>query len=405
MIDVKRVRQDFPIFEQKVNGKTMVYLDNAATSQRPLQVIQAMNEYYLRYNANVHRGVYSLSERATKEYEGVREKVAEFINAKSPEEIVFVKNTTEGINLVAHSWGRLNVKKGEKILITEMEHHSNFVPWQILAGEKEACLDFIKISDEGLLMTKCLESMGKKTRIVSITHASNVLGTINPVTKITRLAHEVGAIVLVDAAQSVPHMPVDVQEVDCDFLAFSGHKMLGPTGIGVLYGKKSLLNEMEPFMSGGDMISEVHFGDKAKWNETPWKFEAGTPNIAGTIGLGAAIDYLNKIGMKDVREHEKDLTKYALKEMAKIEGAEVYGPKNSELRAGVVAFNLQGIDPHDLASILDSEGISIRAGHHCAQPLMDRLNLRTTARASFYIYNTKEEVDALMDVLRRLGRS
>ncbi|NWG09113.1 MAG: cysteine desulfurase [Nitrososphaerales archaeon] len=403
-MDVKKVRQDFPIFKQKVHGKLLIYLDNAATSQRPLQVIQAMNEYYLMYNANVHRGIYSLSEKATKEYEEVREKVAEFINAKSPEEIIFVKNTTEGINLVAHSWGRSNVKKGEKILITEMEHHSNFVPWQILAEEKEACLDFIKMDDEGLLMTECLERMDEETRIVSITHASNVLGTINSVREITRLAHKVGAIVLVDAAQSVPHMPVDVQEIDSDFLAFSGHKMLGPTGIGVLYGKKGLLDGIEPFMSGGDMISEVHFGDNAKWNETPWKFEAGTPNIAGTIGLGAAIDYLNGIGMKDIREHEKDLTGYALKEMVKIEGAEVYGPKDSELRAGVVAFNLRGIDPHDLASILDSEGIAIRAGHHCAQPLMDRLGLRTTARASFYIYNTKEEVDALTNVLKRVRR-
>ncbi|MGQ9718379.1 MAG: aminotransferase class V-fold PLP-dependent enzyme [Nitrososphaerales archaeon] len=404
-MDVKKVRQDFPIFEQKVHGKPLIYLDNAATSQRPLQVIQAMNEYYLMYNANVHRGVYTLSEKATKEYENVREKVAKFINAKSSEEIVLVKNTTEGINLVAHSWGKSNVKNGDKILITEMEHHSNFVPWQILAEEKEARLDFIKMNDEGLLMTKSFGSMGKETKIVSITHASNVLGTINPVREITRLAHEDGAIVLVDAAQSVPHMPVDVQEMDCDFLAFSGHKMLGPTGIGVLYGKKDLLDKMEPFMSGGDMISEVHFGDKAKWNETPWKFEAGTPNIAGAIGLGVAIDYLSRIGMKDIREHEKDLTWCTLKEMAKIEGAEVYGPKDSELRAGVVAFNLRGVDPHDLASILDSEGIAIRAGHHCTQPLMDRLSLRTTARVSFYIYNTKEEVDTLIDVLRRLGRS
>ncbi|MEM3437492.1 MAG: cysteine desulfurase [Nitrososphaerales archaeon] len=399
-IDVEKIRQDFPIFNQNIKGKPFIYLDNAATSQRPSQVINAMNNYYHMYNATIHRVIYEFGEKATDAYEEAREKVAKFISA-SPEEVIFVRNTTEAINLVAYSWGRSNIKEGDKILLTVMEHHSNIVPWQILTKEKKARLEFIDIDDEGLLKMDDFEKFtNEEIKFMGLVHVSNVLGTINPVKKIVNYAHKNGALVLVDAAQSVPHMPVNVREIDCDFLAFSGHKMLGPTGIGVLYGKRELLENMDPFLTGGDMIKEVHLRE-ASWEELPWKFEAGTSNIAGAIGLGAAVDYLNNIGMEKVREHEKELTKYALDKMMSIKGISIYGPKNVEVRGGVISFNLGDIHPHDIASILDSEGIAIRAGHHCAQPLIERLRLVGTARASFYIYNTEWEIDYLVNALEK----
>ncbi|MEM3382465.1 MAG: cysteine desulfurase [Nitrososphaerales archaeon] len=400
-IDVEKIRKDFPIFNQKIKGMPYIYLDNAATSQRPNQVIKAMNDYYQMYNATIHRALYELGEKATDAYEESREKVAKFINA-SPEEVIFVRNTTEAINLVAYSWGRSNIKEGDKILLTVMEHHSNIIPWQLLAKEKKAHLEFIDIYDNGLLkMDEFEKFIGEGIRFMSLVHVSNVLGTVNPVKKMVDYAHKNGVLVLIDAAQSAPHMPVDVHDIGCDFLAFSGHKMLGPTGIGVLYGKRELLENMGPFLGGGDMIKEVHLRE-ASWNEIPWKFEAGTPNIAGAIGLGAAVDYLNNIGMENVKEHEKELTKYALDKMMRIKGINIYGTKNVELRGGVISFNLGDMHPHDLASILDNEGISIRAGHHCAQPLMDRLGVVGTARASFYIYNTEWEIDYLVNSLEKV---
>ncbi|MCP8308813.1 MAG: cysteine desulfurase [archaeon] len=399
-MDVEKIRQDFPIFEQRFKGKPLIYLDNAATSQRPNQVVDAMNKYYQVYNATIHRCVYKLGEEATNAYEEAREKVAKFINA-NPEEIIFVRNATEAINLVAYSWGRSNIREGDKILLTLMEHHSNIVPWQLLAKEKKAHLEFVDIDDEGLLKIDDFEKfMNEEIKFMGLVHASNVLGTINPVKEMVNYAHKNGALVLVDAAQSVPHMPVDVHEIGCDFLAFSGHKMLGPTGIGVLYGKRELLEKMNPFLGGGDMIREVHLRE-ASWDDLPWKFEAGTSNVAGAIGLGAAVDYLNKIGMKNVREHEKELTKYALDKIVEIKGIRIYGPKDINVRGGVISFNLGDIHPHDLASILDDEGIAIRAGHHCAQPLMERLGVNGTARASFYIYNTEGEVDSLVNSLEK----
>ncbi|MCP8316762.1 MAG: cysteine desulfurase [archaeon] len=399
-MDVEKIRQDFPIFYQKFKGKPLIYLDNAATSQRPNQVVDAMNDYYQRYNATIHRAVYELGEEATNAYEGAREKVAKFINA-NPKEIIFVRNATEAINLVAYSWGRSNIREGDKILLTLMEHHSNIVPWQLLAKEKRARLEFVDIDDEGLLKMDDFEKfMNEGIKFMGLVHASNVLGTINPVKEMVNYAHKNGTLVLVDAAQSVPHMPVDVHEIDCDFLAFSGHKMLGPTGIGVLYGKRELLEEMNPFLGGGDMIREVHLRE-ASWDDLPWKFEAGTSNVAGAIGLGAAVDYLNKIGMKNIREHEKELTRYALDKMTKIKGIRIYGPKDVKVRGGVISFNLGDIHPHDLASILDGEGIAVRAGHHCAQPLMERLGVNGTTRASFYVYNTEREVDSLVNALEK----
>lgn len=402
-IDVEKIRQDFPIFNQKIRGRPYIYLDNAATSQRPKQVIDAMNDYYQMYNATIHRAIYKLGEKATEAYEGAREKVAKFINA-SPEEIIFVRNTTEAINLVSYSWGRSNIREGDKILLTVMEHHSNIVPWQLLAKEKKAHLEFIDIDDEGLLKMDDFEKfMNEEIKLMGLVHVSNVLGTINPIKEMVNLAHKNGALVLVDAAQSVPHMPVDVREINCDFLAFSGHKMLGPTGIGVLYGKRELLEDMDPFLGGGDMIKEVHLRE-ASWDELPWKFEAGTSNVAGAIGLGAAVDYLTNIGMRNVREHEKELTKYAIDKMVGIKGISIYGPKNIESRGGVISFNLGDIHPHDIASILDNEGIAIRAGHHCAQPLIERLGVVGTARASFYIYNTEREVDYLVNALEKVKK-
>lgn len=399
-LDVDTVRQDFPVLHQEVHGKALVYLDNAASSQKPHSVIEALDEYYRLHNANVHRGIHSLSERASQAYEEARRKVAHFIKARSPKEVVWTRNTTESINLVAYSWGRANIGPGDEILLTEMEHHSNLIPWQFLADAKGAVLRFIPVTDDGFLELDRLDGLlTERTKLVSIVHMSNVLGTVNPVAEIGRRAHAVGAKVLVDGAQSVPHLPVDVQALDCDFLAFSGHKMCGPTGIGVLYGKRELLEAMPPFLGGGDMIKEVYL-ESATWNELPWKFEAGTPSIAQAIGLGYAVDYLASIGMEAIHQHEQQLARYALESLSRVDGLVLYGPP-AENRGGVTTFNLPGIHPHDVATILDGEGVAIRAGHHCAQPLMRRYNVAATARASFYLYNTQEEIEILIRALEK----
>ena len=400
-INISKIREDFPILKRTVNGKPLVYFDNAATSQKPNYVLNAMDEYYRNKNANIHRGVHKLAEEATIAYEETREKVSKFVGARHSEEIVFVRNATEGLNLIAMTWGRMNIKKGDKIVLTIMEHHSNIVPWQMLGKETGASIEFIEIDSEGRLREdEVKEKIDAATKVVAVTQASNVLGTINAVDQIGREAHRVGALYVVDAAQSVPHMPVNVKEIDCDFLVFSGHKMLGPTGIGVLYGKKQVLENTPPFLGGGEMIREVHTHE-ATWKDIPYKFEAGTPNAAGAIGLGAAIDYLKKIGMKQVHDYEKELTAYALEKISKVGGITTYGPKDPTSRVGVIAFNLGDIHAHDLASILDEEGIAIRSGHHCAQPLMEYLDVPATSRASFYIYNTKEEVDILISALEK----
>jgi cysteine desulfurase/selenocysteine lyase len=400
-VNVPRIREDFPILKLRINGKPLIYFDNAATSQKPKVVIEALERYYREYNANIHRGIHKLAEEATIAHEDARDKVAKFINANRTEEIVFVRNATEAINLVAYSWGRANIRTGDKIVLSIMEHHSNIVPWQLLAKEKNAKIEFIKIDREGFLVQDEIRRMiDEKTKLVCVTHASNVLGTINPVNEIAKVAHRCGALLLVDAAQSVPHMHVNAKEMDCDFLVFSGHKMLGPTGIGVLYGKSKHLENMPPFLGGGEMIREVHTTG-ATWKELPYKYEAGTPNIAGAIGLGAAIDYLRKIGMENVHEYEKEITSYALLKMSQVEGLIPYGPGDVNQRVGVVSFNLGDIHAHDLASIMDEEGVAIRSGHHCAQPLMEFLNIPAAARASFYIYNTKEEVDVFINVLEK----
>src|SRR5712692_4690652 len=400
--NVEKIREDFPILKRVTDGKPLVYLDNAATSQKPEQVIETLDRYYREYNANIHRGIYKISEEATAAHEEARAKVARFINAQSSDEIVFVRGTTEAINLVAHSWGRSNISLGDGIMLTEMEHHSNIVPWQLLAKEKTASLKYVGLSDDGILLKnefqQHLENDGVK--LFSVTQVSNVLGTINPVRELVREAHKHHCHVLVDAAQSVPHMPVDVQDLDCDFLAFSGHKMCCPTGIGVLYAKKKLLEEMPPFHGGGEMIREVHQYE-ASWKEPPYKFEAGTVNIEGGIGLGSAVDYLSKIGMRNIRLHEKEVTSYALETLSKIKGMKVYGPMDPMVRAGVVSFNLGDIHSHDMASLLDEDNIAVRSGQHCAQPLHERFDIPSTTRASFYLYNTQAEVDALESSLRR----
>ena len=402
-LNVEEVRADFPILSRMVHGKSLVYLDSAATAQKPQQVIDAVTDYFSRYNANVHRAIYELGEEATREYEGAREKVAQFIHARSPNEIVFTKSTTESINAIAYGWGLKGpLKRGDEIVSTVMEHHSNHVPWFFVQDHKGVKMHWVDIDDEGQLrMEQYKEYLGDRTKVVTVTMCSNVLGTINPVREICAMAHEVGAIAVVDAAQSVPHMAVDVQAIDCDFLAFSGHKMLGPTGIGVLYGKEDRLNEMEPFLGGGEMIREVHLGH-AEWNDVPFKFEGGTPNMAGAIGLGTAVDYLSALGMDRVRSHELDLTEYTLERLESLKGITTYGPPGPEHRGGVVSFTMQDIHPHDIASILDVEGVAIRSGHHCAQPLMERLGLPATARASFYVYNTPRDVDRLVTGLRKV---
>jgi cysteine desulfurase/selenocysteine lyase len=404
--DVERIRKDFPILKRKVSGgKPLVYLDNAATTQKPLAVIDAIHDYYMNYNSNIHRAVHQLAEEATLAFEKTREKVARFVNAKSTEEIIFTRNATEAINLVAYSWGRANIKKDDRIVISEIEHHSNIVPWQILAAEKEAHLDYIGVDDSGYLKMHEYEShlASGRVKLVSVSHMSNVLGTIIPVNDIVKMSHEKGIPVLVDGAQSVPHMKVDVQEMGCDFMAFSAHKMLGPTGVGILYVKRELLEKMPPFMGGGDMIKEVHKYE-TRYNDLPYKFEGGTPNIADVIGFAAAIDYLNSIGLDKVRQHEIELTKYSLDKIAEVKGITLYGPPNPSHRGGVVSFNIGDIHPHDLATIMNDHGVAIRSGHHCAQVLMERLDVAATSRASFYIYNTKEEIDTFIGALHEARR-
>ncbi|ODS31009.1 MAG: cysteine desulfurase [Candidatus Scalindua rubra] len=396
--NVESIREDFPILNRKVHGNRLVYLDNAATSQKPASVISTINEFYSTCNANIHRGVYQMSEEATGRYVEAHRKVARFINARSYKEIVFVRNATEAINLIAYSWGRENVKAGDIILLTEMEHHSNLVPWQLLAKEQGASLEFISVDKNGLLDPEDIKNrIDGRIKLVAVTHMSNVLGTINPVKLITKFAHDNGALMLIDAAQTVPHCPVDVQEIDCDFMAFSGHKMLAPNGIGVLYTKREILEDMKPFIGGGDMILEVKLRE-SKWNELPWKFEAGTPTIAEGIALGKAIDYLKDLGMESIKSYERQIVSYAMERLSKIDGIEIYGPP-PELRGGLVSFNLADIHPHDIATVLDYDGIAIRAGHQCAQPLHERLGISASARASFYFYNTMEEVDKLVNSL------
>jgi cysteine desulfurase/selenocysteine lyase len=400
-VELEEIRDDFPVLRQSVHGKPLIYLDNAATSQKPRLVIEALRDYYERYNSNVHRGLHALAERATKEYERAREKVARFINAPGTESVIFTRGTTEGINLVAHSWGRVNLKKGDEILTTFMEHHSNTVPWYQACEQTGAVIKRIELTPDGQLdMASFRAQLSERTKLVAVIHQSNMLGTINPVREIADAAHKVGAVVLVDGAQSVPHMTVDVQALDCDFLAFSGHKMCGPTGSGVLYGRRSLLEAMPPFMGGGEMIREVWF-DHATYNDLPYKFEAGTPSIAEAIGLGVAIDYLQKIGMDHVRKHEIEITQYALDRLGELVEANVYGPRDATKRGGVISFTFSDIHPHDLATFFDQDGIAIRAGHHCAMPLHKKLGLSATARASFYLYNTRDEVDALIRTLHK----
>jgi cysteine desulfurase / selenocysteine lyase len=385
--------------------KDLTYLDNAATTQKPLEVINAITNYYSNLNSNIHRAVYQLAEESTIAYEQSREQIAKFINARSVEEIIFTRNTTESINLVAYSWARNNLKKNDVVLISELEHHSNIVPWQILSQERHCILDYVKLDDLGFLKLNYLfeKIESGNVKLISLSHMSNVLGTIIPIKKIIRAAHAKNIPVLVDGAQSVPHMPVDVQDIDCDFLAFSAHKMLGPTGVGVLYVKKEILENMQPFMGGGDMIKEV-FKTSTRYNDLPYKFEAGTPNIAGVIGFGAAINYLCRIGMQNVRDHEVFLTKYAIKLMSTFKEITIYGPKDPKDRGGVIAFNIGDIHPHDLATIMNDRGIAIRSGHHCAQVLMQRLDVSATSRASFYIYNTPEDIDKLVEALNDARR-
>jgi cysteine desulfurase/selenocysteine lyase len=408
MLDVSKIRADFPVLQRTVHGKPLVYLDNAATSQKPEAVIEAMGDYYRRYNANIHRGVHTLAEEATEAYEGARRKVGRFINAYSPREVIYVRNTTEAINLVTLTWGRANLGEGDVVVLSVMEHHSNLVPWQLLAQATGARLEFIGLDPQGRLVIEDLDrhlvEFGERVKLVGINGMSNVLGTINPVAEICQRAHGVGALCLVDGAQSVPHLPVDVQALGADFMAFSGHKMLGPTGVGILWARKEILRDTPPFLGGGDMIKSVHLRE-SKWADIPHKFEAGTPNIAHGIGLGAAVDYLSNLGMESVQEHEQTMAGYALERLSTVPNLQIYGPPAGE-RGGVVTFNLMKngdllIHPHDLASILDREGIAIRAGHHCAQPLMEHYGVPATARASFYVYNTEDEVEKLVEALHK----
>lgn len=395
MIDLGKVRADFPILKREVNDRPLIYLDSGATSQRPRQVIDTVSRFYREHNANVHRGIYELAAEATDLYEEARAKVARFIGAV-PEEVVFTSGTTQALNLAAHSLGEMAVKRGDEIVVTVMEHHANLVPWQLLAERKGARLVPIGITPGGELdLDELARAVSHRTKVVAVAHVSNVLGTVNPVPRVADLAHRVGAYLVVDAAQSVPHMPVSVRELGADLLAFSGHKMLGPTGVGVLWGRKELLERMPPFLAGGEMIREVWI-DHATWNDVPYKFEAGTPPLAQAVGLGAAVDYLSSLGMEEVRRHGVELVARALEGLLSRDYVTVYGPEDPKARGGVVAFNLKGIHPHDVATLLDQEGIAIRAGHHCAQPLHRLLGVPATCRASFYVYNTPEEVDAFL---------
>jgi cysteine desulfurase / selenocysteine lyase len=401
MLNVERIRKDFPILARKVHGKPLVYLDNAATSQKPRAVVEALVNYYTRSNANIHRGIHTLSEEATAQYEKVREETAHFIGNPKSSTVIFTRNTTESINLVAHAWGRKHIGPGDEILLTEMEHHANLVPWQQLAKEKAAVLKFIPVTPEGqLAMTQLPELLNEKTKLVALTQMSNVLGTINPIKEIVHQAHAREIPVLVDAAQGVPHLAVNVLDLNCDFLVFSAHKMLGPTGVGVLYGKEALLEEMDPFLTGGDMIRDVWL-ERSIWNDLPWKFEAGTPNIADVIAFGAAIEYLRRTGMEAIHQHEQTLTQYCLQQLSRVEGITLYGPRDVRERGGVISFDVKGVHPHDLGQILDESGVAIRAGHHCCKPLLRKMGVTATARASFYLYNTQQEADALIHAIQK----
>jgi len=405
-ISVDQIRKDFPILQRKVrNDKNLVYFDNAATTQKPIQVINTITDFYTNHNSNIHRAVHALAEEATEAYETSRDKIAKFLNIKDRQEIVFVRGTTEAINLVAYAWGRQNIQEGDIIVTTEYEHHSNIVPWQLLTQEKHAKLEYIAVDDNGELILEQLDQVltSGKVKLVAVSQMSNVLGTITDVATLVDKCKKAGVRVLIDGAQSVPHMKVDLDSLGCDFFAFSAHKMLGPTGVGVLWAKKELLEQMAPFHGGGDMIREVHKYETT-WNDLPYKFEAGTPNIADVIGFAAAIDYLNEIGMDYVRAHEIEITKYALDRLSKIPGIKIYGTSDMSKRGGVISFNFADIHPHDLATIIDEDGIAIRSGHHCAQVLMEKLDIAATSRASFYIYNTKEEVDVLINSLSRAAR-
>ncbi|MEH7112592.1 cysteine desulfurase [Neobacillus niacini] len=398
-MNVQDIRRQFPILDQEVNGKPLVYLDSSATSQKPIQVIETVEKYYKEINSNVHRGVHTLGTRATDAYEGAREKVRKFINAKSTQEVIFTRGTTTSLNTVAASYAQAFLKAGDEIVITYMEHHSNIIPWQQVARRTGATLKYIPLQEDGTISLPDVQAtVTPNTRVVSVMQVSNVLGVINPVKEIAKIAHDNGAIMVVDGAQSAPHMEIDVQDLDCDFLAFSGHKMCAPTGIGVLYGKKHLLENMEPVEFGGEMIDFVHL-QESTWKELPWKFEAGTPIIAGAIGLGAAIDFLNEIGLDNIAEHEHKLAAYALDKMSSVPGMTIYGPLDAAKRAGLVTFNISDVHPHDVATVLDAEGIAVRAGHHCAQPLMKWLKASATARASFYLYNTEDDIDKLVEGL------
>jgi cysteine desulfurase/selenocysteine lyase len=399
VFDPELLRKDFPILTTTVNGKPLVYLDNAATTQKPQQVIDAVVKYYTGVNANVHRAIHHLGEKATAAFENARQKVANFIGAKSERQIIFTRGTTEAINLVASAWGRKFISLGDEIILSEMEHHSNLIPWQLLAKEVGASLRFIPFKEDGTIDFPVFEQLlNSKTKLISITHMSNVFGTINPVKRIIRMAHDRGVPVMFDAAQSVPHLPVDVDYLDCDFFAFSAHKMLGPTGIGVLYGKSQILENMNPYQGGGEMINSVWL-ENATWNEIPHKFEAGTPNIAGVVGFASAISYLERIGMVPIALYEQELTTYALEKLMSIDTMKIYG--SAPERGGVISFNLGDIHPHDLAQFLDQEGIAVRAGHHCAQPLMRKLDIAATTRISLYLYNTKSEIDYVTEKLEK----
>ena len=400
MINLNKIRKDFPILNEKVNGKGLIYLDNAATSQKPKEVIDSLVSYYEKYNSNVHRGVHTLSIKATDEFEKSRTKIQKFINAKSPNEIIFTRNASESLNLIAYSWGKDNISSGDEIYITPFEHHSNIVPWQMLCKEKEAILKYLPLNNNGDIdIDRFSKEISNKTKLVSVTHMSNVLGTVLPLKEIIELAKKYKAVTVVDACQSVPHMPVDVQNIDSDFLCFSGHKMLGPTGIGVLHGKEEILSEMSPFLYGGDMISEVTY-EESKWNELPYKFEAGTPNIADSIALGVACEYLEKVGMENIWNHEMELGDYTVNRISELDKFKILGNRSKELRGGVVSFVHEDIHPHDIGSLLDGYGIAIRTGHHCAMPLVRSYGVVAASRASFYLYNNKDEVDKLVEGLK-----
>jgi cysteine desulfurase/selenocysteine lyase len=409
-MDPYKIREDFPILKRKVNGNPLIYFDNAATSQKPRQVIEAIKDFYENHSANVHRAVHTLSQEATELYENAHEEVARFIGAEGMEEIVFVRGTTEAINLVAYAWGLRNLKRGDEITVSLMEHHSNIVPWDMIASLTKACVKYCEVYDDGTLNYESLESLvSERTKIVCLSQVSNVTGVVNDVKRVVKIAHENGALVLIDGAQAVPHMPVNVRELDADFLAFSGHKMLAPTGIGVLYGKKDILEGMAPFHGGGEMIREVSFNPKTKrckisWNVLPWKFEAGTPNVGGAVALTEAIRYLKRIGIENVRAHEEKLTKHTISCMESCQRVKIFGTRDTSVKCGIVPFGIDGISSHDVALFLDNYGIMVRSGFHCAQPLHEVFKLSSTARASFYIYNTREEIDRFIEVLKEIGR-